>query len=313
MLSPFVYCILVSVDNYEGLSERVRKMLLNREVDLGITIHSSLSEPINSWYDLPSAFFSMYTAHSIRGSFADSDTVITDNIPEISFFYSPEIENRITNYCVHYDDRNLKKTLELLVFENFKTEEMFAKKKQQLSLLLCALCMRILTAINLDSDSVFGKDFSIYLELNLSESPEDFLKKLQMIFSTVMQHIASLKSVHESQYSDKMLDFIHTNYSKNISLLDLAEYMNMAQAYVSRLFKKLNHFNFKDYLTQIRISKAAQMLCDDPQAPIADIAKNVGFGSPDAFSKAFIKMMGIPPREYRKNCIFEKGRDEQKG
>lgn len=305
VMSPFVYCILVSVDDYDGISERVRKMLLNSETELGITIHSTLSAPITSWDDLPNAFFSMYTAHSIRDSFADSKTIITDASPEISLFYSPEIENRITDYCVHYDDRNLKKILEMLVSENFKTEEMFNKRKSQLSLLLYALCMRILTTINLDSEAVFGNDFNIYLEISLSENPEDFLRLLQFVFSTIMQHIASLKSVHESQYSEKMLNFIHSNYNKNISLLDLAEYMNMSQGYVSRLFKKLNHSNFKDYLTQIRINKAAQMLCDNPQDSIADIAKNVGFNSSDAFSKAFVKVIGIKPGEYRKNCIFE--------
>ena len=97
-----------------------------------------------------------------------------------------------------------------------------------------------------------------------------------------------------------MINYICENYHSDISLYDLATYMNMSQAYISRLFKKLTNYNFKDYLSKIRIEKATDLLLEKPSASIQDIAKMVGYNNAKPFTTLFVKTMGVTPTEYRK-------------
>ena len=307
VISPLVYCVIVSVDDHAALTERTKKMLLTAEADLGVAIHSSISAGVTSWYDLPNAFFLTHIAHTSRThSLLDSPTVMTGDVSEVSIFYNPEIEERITDCCMHGDEESLKNILDLLVSENFKAAETFAEKRSQLSLLIYALCMRIFATLNISSEAIFGKEYNIYLELNLPENSSDYHERLTLIFGNIVRYISSLKTIHESRYGDRMLSFIHDNYDKDIALIDLAEYMNMSQVYVSKLFKKLNRCNFKDYLTQIRIGKATQLLTDRPSMSISEISKSIGFNNEASFLKSFKNSLGITPSEYRKTHLYTK-------
>lgn len=102
------------------------------------------------------------------------------------------------------------------------------------------------------------------------------------------------------QYCDDMIEFINENYNQDIALVSLAEYMNMSQAYVSKLFKRLTNYNFKEYLTKIRIDKGTEFLLNNPDMSIKEISKLVGYNNPEPFTKAFIQVHHISPNDYRK-------------
>ena len=79
----------------------------------------------------------------------------------------------------------------------------------------------------------------------------------------------------------------------------LAEKFFMSKAYLSRLFKKEEGMNYKDYLSSVRMEKAAALLREG-KLNVSQVAQEVGYGSLKNFSAAFKSYFGVTAREMRR-------------
>lgn len=95
------------------------------------------------------------------------------------------------------------------------------------------------------------------------------------------------------------LKYIDSNYFLNdLSLEILADQFNTNPSYLSRMIKQETGLSFIDYLTNLRIKKAI-FIMDDPTMKIYQVAEMVGYSNQHYFCKAFKKVTGISPTEYR--------------
>jgi len=93
--------------------------------------------------------------------------------------------------------------------------------------------------------------------------------------------------------------YIDTNYYVNdLCLGDVAGKFSASSSYLSKLLKQETGLSFIDYLTKYRINKSICMM-DDPKLKIYEIAQAVGYSNQHYFCKAFKKVMGFAPTEYR--------------
>ena len=65
------------------------------------------------------------------------------------------------------------------------------------------------------------------------------------------------------------------------------------------IFKKHQQIPILQYLINLRIEKAKHMMLEHPDLPVAIIGRNVGYNDPHYFSRAFKKITGLPPTEWR--------------
>jgi two-component system response regulator YesN len=84
-----------------------------------------------------------------------------------------------------------------------------------------------------------------------------------------------------------------------LSLEEVASSARISPGYLSRLLKLETGFSFVDYLARVRINKAVQMM-SDPAVKVYEVAEAVGYQSQHYFSRAFKRVFGRPPVEYRK-------------
>jgi two-component system response regulator YesN len=66
--------------------------------------------------------------------------------------------------------------------------------------------------------------------------------------------------------------------------------------------KQSTGFSFVEYLTRARINKALRLMAD-PTVKVFEAAERVGYRSQHYFSRAFRKVLGVSPSEYRKGGI----------
>ena len=78
----------------------------------------------------------------------------------------------------------------------------------------------------------------------------------------------------------------------------MAEHTFVSTYYISRMFKKEMGKNFVDYLNEIRIEKAKEML-RDVRFKTYEVAEQVGIPDAHYFSKLFKKYVGVTPTEFR--------------
>jgi two-component system response regulator YesN len=88
-------------------------------------------------------------------------------------------------------------------------------------------------------------------------------------------------------------------YDSTLSLESTAQELQISPGYLSRLMKRETGLSFVEYLNRIRIKKATQFM-NDPAAKVFEIAERVGYRSQHYFSRAFRKVMGTSPSEYKK-------------
>ena len=94
--------------------------------------------------------------------------------------------------------------------------------------------------------------------------------------------------------------FIDTNYGQaELSLEEVAAAVGISAGYLSRLLKQETGLSFIEYITRVRITNAVQLM-NDPAMKIYEVAEAVGYQSQHYFSRAFKKVFGRPPVEYRK-------------
>ena len=106
------------------------------------------------------------------------------------------------------------------------------------------------------------------------------------------------RHAHQALFS-QVISYIDENFSREMTLDDLARRFNLSTAYFSRLFTQYVHEPFSDYLVRRRL-KEAEILLADPALSVTDVALKCGYGSLSAFSRAFLAQRKCTPSQYRK-------------
>ena len=98
---------------------------------------------------------------------------------------------------------------------------------------------------------------------------------------------------------EKGKEYIERHYGDGkLSLNKVAAYVNVSPNYFSRLFKQQEHRTFVEYLTEIRMRRAKEMLrCTGLKT--TEISRRLGYKDPHYFYALFKKNVGCTPGDYR--------------
>jgi AraC-like DNA-binding protein len=93
-------------------------------------------------------------------------------------------------------------------------------------------------------------------------------------------------------------DHIEQNYHRAINLKEVSAMVNMSDSAFSHFFKKKTNLAFKEYLTNVRIAHACQLLTKTSHS-VAEICFACGFNNMSNFIRIFKGRKGNAPLEYR--------------
>lgn len=99
---------------------------------------------------------------------------------------------------------------------------------------------------------------------------------------------------------EQAFGYMNQNFSKPISLADVARIADMTEVGFSRFIRKQTGYTFIESLTDIRLSHATRMLIDTSNS-IVEIAYTCGFHNLSNFNRVFKKKKNCTPREFREN------------
>ena len=112
------------------------------------------------------------------------------------------------------------------------------------------------------------------------------------------RNVMTRKEEQSSSIIDRAKDYIAGHYSKDISLDDVSREVDISPYYFSKVFKEATGENFIEYLTNVRISKAKEML-QAGDCSMKEICSAVGYSDPNYFSRTFKKNVGVTPTEFK--------------
>lgn len=129
--------------------------------------------------------------------------------------------------------------------------------------------------------------------LSLSQLDGLLTGKIRLFFSCLSQGDGEHPMIFQIK------EFIHQNYSlPTLSVPDISCHVHLSSSYMCTLFKSETGQTLNQYLTDYRIRMSKQLLAD-PRYKIADISSKVGYSDGNYYSKAFKKLVGLSPSEYR--------------
>lgn len=104
---------------------------------------------------------------------------------------------------------------------------------------------------------------------------------------------------------EKAVSYIKKNYNKNISREDAARVVFFSPAYFARNFKQYTGKTYNDYLLEVRMEKAKEMLTEN-KYKIYEIAEKVGYENTKYFFRVFKLYTGYTPKDYIQNVLGKK-------
>ncbi|MBQ7097075.1 MAG: AraC family transcriptional regulator [Clostridia bacterium] len=105
------------------------------------------------------------------------------------------------------------------------------------------------------------------------------------------------KSAPQPNYVERALDYIHSEYTKDITVDQIAHFLNISRVYLSTIFKEKMGISPKQYLLNYRMNIATIMMSNHPTS-ISIIANSVGYSDIYNFSKMFKRHYGVSPKKY---------------
>lgn len=109
------------------------------------------------------------------------------------------------------------------------------------------------------------------------------------------------KGKPRSDYIDKALNCMHSEYSHGITIKEIADRLGLDRSYFYTIFSERVGTSPSEYLINLRLTKAAELMRDYGERP-SIAAMSVGYEDLYHFSKIFKKHFGMSPREYSK-CL----------
>ncbi|RAU98094.1 response regulator [Paenibacillus sp. YN15] len=139
-----------------------------------------------------------------------------------------------------------------------------------------------------------GNDEKAFMDLDTVAEISDFLlERTNLFFDIIEQKQQVGSSLYDIQ------EYIKKNYGdSNLSVKSIAEYANYSHYHLCYMFKKQAGTTINNYITQIRMEKAKELL-KNKTVKLYEISKKVGYSNPNYFVKLFKKVEGCTPTEFK--------------
>lgn len=127
------------------------------------------------------------------------------------------------------------------------------------------------------------------------------LKEILMDFFAQLMHRLELNKKGSNQdAAERTRAYIHQNYTNpELAIPMAADIVNLSPAYLGKVFTIVTGFSFNDYLNQLRMKKASELLRETKQ-PVHTISQAVGILNTNYFFSLFKKQFNTTPANYRK-------------
>jgi two-component system response regulator YesN len=153
------------------------------------------------------------------------------------------------------------------------------------------------------SNKEVSKDIpSLYKMIETATHIKDLHELLEQVAGSIVNRINKYNKKSINQILQNAMKYICNNYAMSITLNELADHTYVSTYYLSRMFKKELGKNFVEYLSEVRIEKAKELLKDN-RYKTYEVAELVGIQDPHYFSKIFKKYVNMTPTEYKDKYI----------
>jgi len=209
-------------------------------------------------------------------------------------YYPIDLELRLISCVKAGNVEEMKRIIGTVYIENFVKRQLSNRMIEQLIFLMKGTILRELGYIR--SDEHINE---ILKKTETLTNADEIFKMIQEAHCLVCQFVNNSKRNDKLDLKNEVIDHIEQRFmQENLCLHALAEQFKVSEAYMYLLFKENIGSTFSDYLEARRIRYACELLASN-NLSIKEIAYNSGYSNDHTFRRAFKKVIGVTPSEYK--------------
>ncbi len=276
--------------------EQLRQIVAN---NMSFTITIGLGEPAANLTELHNALDSALFALE-HGFWEGYNRIINyHEINEDNFNQNQDLvqEENLIVHCIRTNDPEKLESALQSFFANLTIPGKNSKEylQKMITALICSV-YHVCLERGINTDSFFGPNLAILDELPRIETLQELHERILLCFKQIIE----LHPLQKTQWKivSQAVTYIEEHYAEDLNLENIANVVFVSPGYLSTIFKQVLQKNFVDYLTEVRIEKAKELL-KNYHLKIYEISVLVGYKDEKYFSQIFKKGSGMTPNQYR--------------
>lgn len=211
------------------------------------------------------------------------------------YYFPYVVEERLTQSLSAGDAKAVEDVLSLLQTENFVRRSLNRSRMRQLN-------RRIAEILSAQTGVIVEENADLMalneLAFDYKGDCEPYFERLNTLCQALCSEVTQQKNARRSENVKAIEEYIRKNYhNPNLGLAMVSAEFNLSEGYLSAIFKKETGTNFAEYLEQLRVKAACVLLQDG--CKVSDLPERLGYNSIQSFRRAFKRVMGVSPSEYR--------------
>lgn len=294
------YAMLLGGTDERAIGQWLVEAVPAEQTDADVRVLVFVGQPVPDVHKIEESFHSALGLLEHRFS-ARGKTVVTasdlPNYKEMGYFYPIELERDLISYVIQGKGSNVHSILRKVLEENLAQRQLGAQTLSQFLIAIAATVNRILQQTNKTPADVFPDDEPLYMKLKKVEDIAEIRVHIEMTFAALVEKM-NVKPEKAELLAERMTAYIHQNYTRDISLNEIADTFQLSPSYVSLQFKQMMGENFKEYLNRYRVKQVKQLMIEHPGMKVGDMAEKVGITNTNTLIRIFKKYEGISPGVY---------------
>ncbi len=217
-----------------------------------------------------------------------------EKLENTGYYYPLEMEQKLINMASSGNKGETMRVLDSVYCENFENRKLSNYLEYHLLFDMRGTVLKTLERVKVDLDvkEFINSKFS-------GVQPKEIFDTIRKTYITICDLAKNKKKSHNNDLIEKLLAYIKSNYySTEISVSLVASEFSISESYLSQFFKEQTGEAFSDHIEKLRISHACELL-KAQRLSVEDIARLVGYNSAYSFRRAFKRVTGVLPSEYK--------------
>lgn len=173
-----------------------------------------------------------------------------------------------------------------------------------------SVCLQIILAVgqllleqNALTPELEAAEARLWEALSVKETLSEIRVLVEAHLTAVCERISEKRTGKVANLVERVRDIIRARYADGgLTVADIGKEVYLTPTYISLLFKQETGQTINEFLTQVRVEKAKELL-RDPKNKFYDICYAIGYTDPSYFTKLFKKITGVTPSAYRDSHV----------
>lgn len=291
------------IDYYSRIVDVCRQVLDNINHYLKLSVSIGIGSVVEDMLYIGVSYIEAKRSLELRMLYGNNCVLSFLNTPKT---FNREIlsvidESNLINSILNLDFELCKKIITDIFCETKKIDTLNIETIKMIYYLLISIILKTIYETGITPYKMGFNEVAMFTAIKSFNSIDQIIEKLLYYLKIVMEYISNTQNIKNTAV-EKSKRFIIENFKEDISLTDIANHVHITPNYFCSLFKAETNQNLFDYITNLRIEKAKDLMKDD-SLKTYEIGEIVGYKEPKYFSRVFKKVTGSSPSNYRKSLL----------